>query len=80
MWGLGKSKRKKEIELEREREREIPQAKNPPGFSDRGALSLFCVGLGVFYLCLLLVCCCLLLVLQGHFNPDGMNDKTRTRS
>ena len=40
-----KSKRKKEIELEREgerereREREIPQAKNPSGLSDRGALS-----------------------------------------
>ena len=46
MWGLGKSKRKKEIELERE----IPQAKNPPGFSDRGALSpaTTASGFGVF--------------------------------
>ena len=32
--------RKSEREREREREREIPQAKPPPGFSDRGALSL----------------------------------------
>ena len=33
--------REKEIEFEREREREreIPQAKNPSGLSDRGALS-----------------------------------------
>ena len=35
MLGFQKSKRKKEIELERE----IPQAKNPSGLSDRGALS-----------------------------------------
>ena len=31
--------KEKEIEFEREREREIPQAKNPSGLSDRGALS-----------------------------------------
>ena len=43
-WGKGQDRtagkqRERDRVREREREREIPQAKNPPGLSDRGALS-----------------------------------------